>query len=409
MKTYEYLIIGGGIAGITAAETIRASVAGARIGILSSEQHLPYSRVLLPSYLKKRIGRPQIFLRTEEDLSRARIDFMRGSTAASVDTAGRRVICRDAGEIAYGKLLIAAGGRANHWPHGEEGARIFRLQTLDDADRLYAALDTIRTPVVIGSSFIALEFIETFLQRGIVPRVLAREEHFFHDMIDRDGAAILHENMASRGVSLLLGDEALALEKAGAALRIARYRSGALEADAVAVGIGITRNTDFLAGSGIVCSGGGVQTDAFLETNVPGVYAAGDIAAYFDPIAGRHRLVGNWTNAVLQGACAGRNMAGSRERFSAVPAYSITNLGLQITALGECDGALETISRVDRTARRYERFFLRDGVLAGAFLINWFSDKPRLAELISRRAVVALYAERLRNMSFDIREIPAML
>ena len=152
-----------------------------------------------------------------------------------------------------------------------------------------------------------------------------------------------------------------------------------------------------------------VRTDEFLETNVPGVFAAGDIAEYFDARAGRHTVVGNWTNATLQGKQAGLNMAGVKNAFSAVPSYSIVNLGLNITALGECDGALESVSRIDLTTSQYERFFMRDGALVGAFLINRFRDKPILAELIGRQAVTAPYTDRLSDMSFDIRGISAIL
>lgn len=408
MIRYDYLIIGGGIAGVTAAETVREADERGGIGILSNEPHLLYSRVLLPSYLKKRIKREQIFLRSREDFARRRIDLRLDKEATAVDTASRRVTLADGEEIGYEKLLISGGGRVHAWRDGGAGERIWRLQTLDDADRLFAALGSIRDPLVVGSSFIALEFIEIFLQNGIVPRVLSRDERFFGGMLDAPGAALLEENFSRQGVRLFLGDAVRRVEAAGTGLRVAADRAGELAADALAVGIGIRRNIEFLADSGIACGRGGVLTDAFLETNVPGVFAAGDIAEYYDPIAGAHRLVGNWTNAVLQGKRAGLNLAGRRAPFESVPSYAITNLGIQLTALGECDRRLDAISRIDPERRRYARFFLRGGALAGAFLINRFADKPHLSELILRKTDISRFTRSLGDMSFDIRSIPAV-
>ncbi|OHA12745.1 MAG: hypothetical protein A3J10_01200 [Candidatus Sungbacteria bacterium RIFCSPLOWO2_02_FULL_54_10] len=408
MKTYDHLIIGGGIAGVTAAETIRSRDADAAIGIISHEPHFLYSRVLLPAYIKKKIRREQIFLRTEDDFIQRGIDLLRGRTAERVDTAARRVVLADGEEIGYGKLLISAGGRVQAWTHGKAEQNIFRLQTLDDADRLSVALDTVRRPVVVGSSFIALEFIETFLLRSIAPRVLVRGPHLFDTMLDEDGASLLDEHLTQKGAELIYSDEISGLAHQGALVQIETHRGNILETDALGVGIGVARNISFLEGSGIAC-GRGVYTDALLETNVPGVFAGGDIAEYFDTRLQRRVMVGNWTNAMLQGRHAGLNMTGAKIPFYAVPTYSIVNLGLNITALGECDGTLESVSRMDRTTRRYERFFMRDGVLVGAFLINQFADKPFLTELIARGVVVAPYAERLNDMSFDIRAISAIM
>ncbi len=409
MKTYEHLIIGGGIAGVTAAETIRGKKPHATIGIVSSEPHVLYSRVLLPSYLKNKIRREQVFLRKEDDFARVRIDFLRDSTVAGVDMVSRRVTLADGEELGYGTLLISAGGRVRAWPHGVTEEGIYRLQTIDDADRLYGALPAIRQPVVIGSSFIALEFIETFLLRGMVPRLLMRGPHFFESMLDNEGASLLEEHMIRQGATLMREDEVAGMERIGAMIQIQTRGGKIIEADAVAVGIGIGRNMDFLDNSGVVCGTHGVRTDEFLQTSMPGVFAAGDITEYRDIRSGQHAMAGNWTNAMLQGRQAGMNMAGERGVFSAVPAYSIVHLGLNITALGMCSNDLETISRMDQTTRQYERFFIRDGVLAGAFLINRFVDKPVLAEMIARQTVIAPYADRLRDMAFDIRTISAIL
>lgn len=419
MKTYEHLIIGGGIAGVTAAETIRGRDAVAGIGIITAEPHMLYSRVLLPSYLKGKIRREQVFLRKAEDFVRQRIEYIAGRTTISINTADQRIILDGGEEIGYGKLLIAAGGNVRAWPApgrvaSHIGDRIFRLQTLDDADRLFEALPMIRRPIVVGSSFIALECIETFLLRGVAPRVLMRGPRLFDSMLDDTGAGIIEENMRQRGVVLMPDDEAESVTHEGTVATVVTKKGEMIDGDAVAVGVGIRRNTAFLEKSGIVHTARGVPTDTFLETNVSGIFAAGDIAEYFDARTGRHRTAGNWTSAMLQGRHAGLVMTGERTEFSSVPAYSIVNLGLNITAIGECilsgqDGEAETESRMSSVHSQYERFFMRDGVLVGAFLINRFQDKSLLADMIGRGMRIDRHRDRLRDPLFDIRELLAIM
>ncbi len=409
MTRYDYLIIGGGIAGVTAAETIREEDPTGSIGIISSESHLLYSRVLLPSYLKKRIKREQVFLRTARDFTKRRIDLYLGKETVSLNTGRKEITAEEDEILGYRKLLISSGGRVNQWHFSNGAELIHRLQTLDNADRLASSLDVIRNPIVVGSSFIALEFIEIFLLNGITPRVLAQEPWFFGRMLDADGGGLLAENFERHGVRLFFGDQITAVEKKEKELAVSARHSGELSADALAIGIGIERNTGFIKDSGVeLGEKGGVRTNEFLETSVPSIFVAGDVAEYYDIVTGRQQLVGNWTNAVLQGKRAGLNMAGRREAFVNVPSYAITNLDFQITALGECDNRIEAISRINPETRQYERFFMRGGVLVGAFLINSFKDKPHLTTLINSHTPIDMYRERLNDPQFDIHSIVAL-
>ena len=162
MIGYDYLIIGGGIAGVTAAETIREKSPTGTIGIISGEPHLLYSRVLIPSFLKGRISRDQLFLRRAEDFTRRNIDLHLGQTAVSVDTKLKAVRLENGLVFRYKKLLVTSGGRVKPWGRKEDLEFIYRMQTLDDADRIRARLPALKSPLVIGSSFISLEFLEVF-------------------------------------------------------------------------------------------------------------------------------------------------------------------------------------------------------------------------------------------------------
>lgn len=399
---YTYLIIGGGIAGVMAAETIREHDEHATIGIISDEPHVLYSRVLLPSYLKKRIPREKVFLRSVDDFVRKRIDLHLQKGAKYIDTERHEIILTSGERFGYDKLLIASGGTPAQWGREEDQRYIYRLQTLDDADRLFAALPRIRNPIVVGSSFISFEFLEIFSLHSIQPVLLVRGSHCFSRFVDAAGGALLKKNFEDNGVSVKCDE---AIEKITDGGSVVTKRGETIPMDALAVGVGLSCNMEFCDGVGIERGERGITTDAFLETNQEGVFAAGDVAEFYDTLFGVRHTVGNWTNAILQGKRAGLNMIGERHVFNNVPSYSITNFGLQITALGLCSNELESIARIDEESKQYERFFLKNGIIVGAVLINRFGDKAHLTHLIENRISLAPHRQRLRDFGFDIKSI----
>ena len=423
---YRYLIIGGGIAGVTAAETIREKDALASIAIISDESEILYSRVLLPSYLKKRIRREQVFLRRPAEFTGLRIDLRMNEQVARIDTKHRDVIFENGLAVGYEKLLLATGGRVIPWDGPGDQDLIFRLHTLEDADRLDQALDRIRQPVVVGASFITLEFLDIFTMRGIPPALVVRDKHFFSRFVEDQGGQIFHDNFERHGIKTIYNDMLAEVrpapdtileyakespqigENQRARINILTRGLAELPCDAIALGIGIERSRGYLEGSDIEQGEKGIRTNEYLETSVPGIFAAGDVAEFFDVIYGQHRIVGNWTNAVLQGKRAALNMLGERQEFRAVAGYSITNLGFQITVLGWCDDPRDSIVRVEWGKKQYERLFFREGALVGAVLINKFADRTHLAKLIESRIILEPWRESLGDMKFDIHQIPVI-
>lgn len=409
MTVYDYLIIGGGIAGVTAAETIREKSPTSTIGIISDEPYLLYSRVLIPSFLKRRISREQLFLRRTEDFTAKNIDLHLGQIATAVDTKLKAVRLESGLTFRYKKLLIASGGRVKPWGRKEDDDIVYRLQNVDDADRLVAKLPYLKNPLVIGASFISMEFLEIFLINNILPTLLVRDKYFLGNIFDAKGGELLQRNFERHGIKTHYGDLIKDIQRRGEELVVRTERLKEIICDIIGIGIGIDRRVEFLKDSGISLGDKSVKTDEYLRTNIEDIYAAGDVAEYYDLIFQKNRLSGNWTSAFLQGKRAGLNMVGKPEPFKNVTTYAITNMGFQITALGECltgDKSVQMISRTDDTNEQYECFFLKDGVLIGASLINRFKDKPHLTKLIESRTPVEDYREKLESFEFDINTIP---
>lgn len=403
-NNYDYLIIGGGIAGVTAAETVRAKHSQATIGIISDEVEPLYSRVLLPNYLKKRIPREKLYLRSTEDFIKNKIDLRFDGKVSSIDTERKEV---DLGNLTlgYGKLLIASGGRVKPYGKIEDQNFIFRLQTITDTDRLFKNLENIKKPIVIGGSFIALEFLEIFAANKISPTLLLQDSYFFAHILDEQGGEMLNKNFERYGIKVICGDSIEHINVTPKKKQVITKTAKELEFDAIAVGIGLDRNTEFLKNSKIEIGKKGVLTNEFFETNQPDVYAAGDVAEFYDVILGEYRLVGNWTNAFLQGKTAGQNMSGDKQAFRSISSYSLTNLGFQITALGECDASFENVVRYDKYQELYERFFIKNGVVVGAMLINCFQDKIKISKLIETKTVITDHLEKMKDFNFDIGTI----
>lgn len=405
MVTYDYLIIGNGIAGVTAADTIRENDPISTIGIIGDEPYVLYSRTLLPAYLKKRVSRSRLFLREPEDFDKKKIDLLLKEKVSFVDVKKQEVGLINHKLIGYHKLLIASGGRVRRWRGVDDEDFIYRLHTLDDADRLLREMDDVKKPLVVGSSFISLEFLDIFTVNNIVPLLLVKEDRFFPKFLDKEGGELLRDNFEMRGIQTQFDDTVSEIAVLGENLEVETKGLRKIKCDSVALGIGIDRNTEFLHGSDIKFGAEGIRTDEFLETSRPGIFVAGDAAEYYDLIFDEYRGAGNWNNAFLQGRTAGLNMVGKRAPFKNVSSYSIANLGFQITILGYCKEGMDTIVRIDYEAKQYERFFVRSGVLTGTVMINRFQDKPHLAQLIKNKVSVEKYKYNLDSFGFDIRSI----
>lgn len=409
MDRYDYLIIGGGIAGTTAAETIRERDLSGAVAIVSEEPHPLYSRVLLPNYVKGVSSRAQVFLRAPGDYQTKRIVFLTGS-AVSLDTAARAVGLKDGRTLGFGKLLIASGGHPRQLGVPGEGLLgVSRFQTIEDADRMRTLLADSRRAVVAGSGFIALEYLEILSSRNIPTTLVSRQPYFFSRFLDPAGGDLLHGYFRSHGIILHVNDRLAAIAGEERVGSVELERGGSVPCDFVGLGIGLRRNTAWLAETGIALTPSGVATDECLETSEPGIFAAGDIADFYDVALGFRHTHGNWGNAFRQGELAGRNMADPKGRapYAGVTSYGIRSLGFHAALVGRADGGegIMTITRLDPDAKTYSRFFLKEDRLVGAALINRPQDRPVISTLIRDAVTIGKSRDQLADPAFDISRL----
>ena len=381
MESADYLVIGGGIAGTTAAETLREEDPRAKIAILEAEPHVLYSRVLIPKYIKGQIQKDALFLRKISDYAEKNIDFYPSAKVSKINPERRETILENGQIFSYKKLLIASGGKPKTWTSDVQvdvgRPKVLRMHTLEDAEEIKSALAGAKEKMVLilGEGFIALEFLRIFILNGFKTHLATKSDVWGETRLGRTGAEMLEEVFKKHGV--IIHKKIVNGEKIKSAL--------------TAVGIGLARDLEDFAGLEV---GQGILTDEFLETSQPGIFAAGDIAEFFDAIAGRRRIVGNWTNSFLQGRTAALNMLGRRVLFKNVSTYNISCLDEKLTFAGnteDFDDVLEikkdgTLLRALFSARGGSAFGGKDKILTGAVLINRFNDKIEMTKLIERGA-----------------------
>lgn len=378
MAFFDHLIIGGGIAGATAAETIRQRDPRAAVRIVGAEKHPVYSRVLLPHVADGRAREERVIIKTESDFAAKGIAYDAGATAVSVDSAARTVAFADGSACAYGKLLIATGSAAR--PFGGPGAEhCSYFRTLDD---LHALMATTRvgTALVYGGGFNAIDLAVSLVRRGARVTCVLRGDGFLARALDARSRDAIRASLEAHGVTVLTHRELRAVERKNSGLEAFLSGGERLACDIVGVSAGVVPNVGFLAGSGIPVADG-VRTDERLRV-ADGVYAAGDVAEYLDPNVGAHRIAGNWMNAMFQGRVAGTNMTGGDEAFSLVTSYSIACFELPISFMGATgDGADERIVRASGDA--VMTFFLRAGRMIGVACIGRFADRGAAGRLLA--------------------------
>ncbi len=382
---YDYIIIGGGIAGTTAAETIRTRDAGASVLIISAEQHRLYSRVILPHVVRGKVAEEKAFLRTADFYKEKNIELRTGIAATGIDTNARVVRLSDESSVVYEKaLLIATGGTPRKLTlPGADAADVLYFQTLEDSRRLIDAQNA-SSAVVYGGGFIGLEFLMSFAKAGIRTTSIVRGNGFFSRVVDARGSEMIGRTLEQNGVILNTGIEIKGIEVSSGKKSVHLSHGGPLVCDVIGAGIGIELYTGFLKESGIN-SNFGVLADEYLRTSASNVYVAGDVAEIVDPFARVPRTVGNWQNALFQGKIAGANMAGGEEKYEALTSYSISCFGLPIAFAGAVEIVADTrITRLSTSGASLQ-LIVKGERLVGATCVGPVPERAVVMKLITER------------------------
>jgi apoptosis-inducing factor 3 len=329
------VILGGGGAGNYAAETLRREGYAGRILLLSADSAGPYDRPnLSKDYLAGNAPEEWMPLRPPEFYRDHGIELRLDARAAAIHTASREVELAGGERVSYGTLLIATG--ADPVRLGLPGAdlpHVHYLRTLADSRAIIKAAGTAQAAIIIGASFIGLEVAAALRARQLEIHVVAPEAIPMERILGREIGAVVRTLHEEHGVHFHLGTTVRSIERTAVTLATGEK----LAADLVVIGVGVKPSLELAEKAGLAIERG-VAVNAYLETSVPGIFAAGDLARWPDPHTGQNIRVEHWVVAERQGQTAARNMLGRRERFDAVPFFWSMHYDVSILYVGHAEG-----------------------------------------------------------------------
>jgi NADPH-dependent 2,4-dienoyl-CoA reductase/sulfur reductase-like enzyme/nitrite reductase/ring-hydroxylating ferredoxin subunit len=328
------VIVGGGAAGFAAAEMLRRQDYRGSIVMLSQDAIAPVDRPnLSKDYLAGSAPEDWLPLRPDDFYAKANIDLRLNTEVTSIDTKTRRVVLAGGETVAYDCLLLATGAEPVRLPiPGADQPHVHVLRSLADSRAIIGLADGARRAIVIGASFIGLEAAAALRARDVEVHVVGLEQRPMERVLGPEMGDFVRSLHEEHGVIFHLGDTVTAIDGKRATLK----SGGVLEADVVVVGVGVRPRLALAEKAGLAVDRG-VTVNAYLETSVPGVYAAGDIARWPDPHTGENIRVEHWVVAERQGQTAARNMLGQREVFDAVPFFWSQHYDVPINYVGHAE------------------------------------------------------------------------
>lgn len=409
MQKFKYLIIGGGVAGVTAAETIRQNDVTGTIGIVSDEPYILYSRVMLskPNFFLGKVPFDQVWLKGAEWYKENSISFLGGKTMSALDTAQKNIKLADGNSISYEKLLIATGTatRKASMP-GADKKGVHYLRSLEDGKGIMENIKTAKNAVTVGGGFIGFEMADLMQLAGLKTTVVLREPYFWDPTLDEASGKMIESAMGKVGVNILHNTEIVEVAGEESVKGVVLKDGTRIPCEIVIFGIGTISHLDWMKSAGLNVNRG-ILANEFMETSVLDVWTAGDIAEYKDLLLRENVQMGNWVSAHEQGRIAGLGMTGKRQPFKFVSFYTTNGFGLTVAFVGDASPGTNRviIPRGSPEINSYARIILVNNEIEGATLINRIQEMGTISKLIEGNVDVSTHHAELADPNFDLKKL----
>jgi 3-phenylpropionate/trans-cinnamate dioxygenase ferredoxin reductase subunit len=385
-----FVIVGGGLAGASAAATLRADGFDGRVVLVGAEQEEPYHRPpLSKEYLRGEVEEPKLRVNEPALYRDQEIELRLGMPVASLDASTHEVVLEGGERIGFDAALLATGSEPKRLTlPGSELAGVHYLRTHADSDSLAASLKQATRVAIVGAGWIGCEVAASARQLGVEVTLISPTRLLLEKQLGGKLGAFYRDVHHAQGVDLRMENAVTRIEGSARVERITLADGDTIECDLVLAGIGVTPRIGLARAAGIEVDDG-VIVDGHLQTSAQGVFAAGDIANFAHPLySGRRMRVEHWANAGDQGPAAARAMLGSSDLWQKVPYFFSDQYDVGMEFAGDLAEAERSIVRGELSSGEFIVFWLAgDHLVAGMNVNVWDVSEP-IQTLISKRAHV---------------------
>jgi NAD(P)H-nitrite reductase large subunit len=404
----SYVIIGDGIAGSSAAETLREEDPDADITVVTDEGEALYNRILIKEHAKGKLPEAPISIHDPEWYEERDVELSLDTHVTRVDSDAHEVHTHEGDVLEYDKLLVATGGTPIQLPVDNAGADgIHHFWTFEEARGIREHAAEADTGVVVGAGLLGIDFAAVCGAQDVDAHYLMRGECWWRYALSEEGAEIIHDGLRELGVTPVFdsGVDRFEVDDDGHVTAAIDPNGDRYEAEFAGVAIGLDFNLEFMHGTGLERDDG-VVVDEYMQTNLEDVYAAGDLTRFYDTITNSYEQNGSWGSAKEQGQTAAKNMAADDEAdaFRWVSSYSITHFDFPFLSFGHPTRGEEYLER-SYDEGEWRRLAIRDGQIVGGVLIGDLAPQSALKTLVREERDVIGHEEALLAETVDPEEI----
>jgi len=408
----NYVVIGNSAAGIGAIEGIRSVDRAGKITLFSDEPHHTYSRPLISYYLYGKVSADKMYYRPLDFYQRMDVEAQLGVRVKSLLPGEKSIVLSSGEKVPYDRLVLATGGKPIVPPlAGRELQGVYTFLKWDDVKALEQAIFPGARTVVIGAGLIGLKAAEALIKRQAQVTVVELANRVLSAILDETAAAMVQDSLEQNGIKFYLQNTVSEILGSEGKVSGVRLQDGTeLSCDLVIIAIGVSPNTDLVRETEIEVNRG-ILVDSHMATNVPEIYAAGDVAEGYDTLYRQRRVLPILPNAYKQGYTAGLNMAGQTQEYRGGFAMnSIGFLGLPMITAGIVKPEGEEFTELveaDAAQKRYKKIVLRDGRIVGFIALNRIDRAGILTGLMEKEIDVRPFQEHLLQEDFGYVYFPA--
>lgn len=406
------LIIGNSAAGISAAENIRKKDKTVKITILSNEDYVGYNRCLISYLLAGDIKEDKLVYRPKNFYSDNHIELLLNKKAVRVEPKKNRVVLEDlpAGRQDKSRLdydvLILANGASPKFPEikGIQKRGVFGFRTIADCRGMLEMIPIAHTACILGGGLIGLKAAYGLKKRNLDVKVVVKSPRILSQVLDKESSQIFAKRLVENGIEIITGSDCSEIIGNGDVKAIKLDSGKAIACPLVVVGKGVTANIELIQDSGIKFDEG-VLVNEYLQTSIPNIYAAGDIAQTYDPIAQGTAVNALWPNAIEQGMIAGQNILGEKKAYAgSIGMNSVQFFGLPVISFGitsPSEEGYEEIVYKDQTRNVYKKITFKDNIIKGAIFVNKIENVGILLKLARQKVEVGPIKDKLLRPDFN--------